>query len=958
MGHQSVVAAVEHRVVVAQPVGDVVRRQHGDGGGPSHPLGAHHAHVGPRDRQDPGGPVRRGADRADALTPLRVRVHGVAGEVRREMLAHRDRAHPRAPAAVRDAERLVQVQVRHVAAELPRLGVAEQRVEVRPVDVDLPTVLVDDPAQLGDPVLVRAVGRGVGDHDRGQVVAVLLALRRQVLEVDRPVLGCLHHDHAHAGHHRRGGVGAVGRGRDQADVARPLAAGDVVATDGQQAGELALGTGVGLQGDPVVAGDLREPSLELGDQGVVPRGVLGRGEGVQVGEPGEADGLHLGGGVQLHRAGPERDHPPVEREVTRREPTQVAQHRGLGPVAVEHLMGEEVALPGQRLGQGVAGAPVRGLEVDLPGTERRQDRLEVLAAGGLGGGDADVVRVDEAQVHAPGAGGRHHGLGAPGYPGEDGVEELVVDHLDARLAQRLGERYGVPVGALRDRAQPVGAVVDGVHRGRHGEEHLRGADVRGRLVTADVLLAGLQREPVRGTPLGVDRDAHEATGQVALDPGADRHVAGVRAAVEQRNTEPLRGADDDVGAHRAGRLQDGEGEQVRGHHGHPATFVHLVDERTRVRDVAGGTGVLHEHAADLTVRKTRAEVGDLDLDAHRAGTGADDLDGLRERVGVHDEPPGGLAVGAAHQRHRLSSGGPLVEQRGVRGRQPGEVADHGLEVQQRLEASLRDLGLVGRVRRVPARVLQHVAAYDGRRDRAVVAQADHRLEGIVAGRGVAGEASGFLLPHSGREVERRGSADPARDGRVHEVLEGGEPERPEHGALIALAGADVPIGEHAAGVELGQGGLVGHGGSRWQTRSGRLPLCRAGARTVLQSCLVRAVLAPERFRGGLPLRRSATRPVLVGTETLPRGFVSSYTLPHSSSADDEPGVRGPDTGFVDSRGVSRRCGHAGARRARRRPAAPRRPRARWAARRASPRSRARHRRSRCRRRPGLPGAGR
>ena len=46
-----------------------------------------------------------------------------------------------------------------------------------------------------------------------------------------------------------------------------------------------------------------------------------------------------------------------------------------------------------------------------------------------------------------------------------------------------------------DGPQPVRAVVDGVERGRHGQQHLRGADVRRGPVAANVLLAGLQRQP-------------------------------------------------------------------------------------------------------------------------------------------------------------------------------------------------------------------------------------------------------------------------------------------------------------------------------------------------------------------------------------------------------------------------------------------------------------------------------
>ena len=166
----------------------------------------------------------------------------------------------------------------------------------------------------------------------------------------------------------------------------------------------------------------------------------------------------------------------------------------------------------------------------------------------------------------PGRAGGGDDLGRPARdPGQHGVEERAVHHLDAGLAQRRGEHGGVPVGAARDGAQPLGAVVDGVHRRHDGEQHLGGADVGGRLVAADVLLAGLQRQAVRRTPLGVDGHADQPAGQVPLEAGGDRHVAGVRAAVEERDAEALGGADDDVGAELAGRLEQREREQVGGH---------------------------------------------------------------------------------------------------------------------------------------------------------------------------------------------------------------------------------------------------------------------------------------------------------------------------------------------------------------------------------------------------------
>ena len=241
---------------------------------------------------------------------------------------------------MRDAERLVEVEVRHVATEGARLRQPEQGVQVRAVDVHLAAVLVHDRAQVGDGVLERSVCGGIGDHDRGEVVAVRLAALPEVVQVDRPVGGRLDDHDPHPGHHRRRRVGAVRTRRDQADVTLVVARGAVVRADGEQPGELALRPGVRLDRHLCVPGDLGQPVLQGVDQLQVAGGVVGRREGVQVGEAGETDGLHLGGGVELHRARAQRDHPPVEGVVPVGQPLQVPQQVGLGARAVEDRVGE------------------------------------------------------------------------------------------------------------------------------------------------------------------------------------------------------------------------------------------------------------------------------------------------------------------------------------------------------------------------------------------------------------------------------------------------------------------------------------------------------------------------------------------------------------------------------------------------------------------------------------------
>ena len=137
-------------------------------------------------------------------------------QVRREVRLRRDRPDARSAAAVRDRERLVEVQVRDVAAEVAEAGVAEQRVEVRAVDVHLAARIVHGLRDLEHVVLVHPVRRRVRDHERGQLVGVRGDLRAQVVEVDVAGLVARDDDDLHAGEHRGCRVGAVRGRRDEA----------------------------------------------------------------------------------------------------------------------------------------------------------------------------------------------------------------------------------------------------------------------------------------------------------------------------------------------------------------------------------------------------------------------------------------------------------------------------------------------------------------------------------------------------------------------------------------------------------------------------------------------------------------------------------------------------------------------------------------------------------------------
>ncbi len=135
---------------------------------------------------------------------------------------------------------------------------------------------------------------------------------------------------------------------------------------------------------------------------------------------------------------------------------------------------------------------------------------------------------------------------------------------------------------------------------------------------------------------------------------------------------------------------------------------------------AVGGRVLQQHAAQRVAQRHIRGVADDQVDAHRPRPGRHDRQRLRVAVRGGEEHLALPPPDAEAHRHRLGGGGRLVQQRCIRQRQAGQIADHGLEVEQGLEPTLRDLGLVRRIGRVPQRVLQHIPQDHRRCVRAVI----------------------------------------------------------------------------------------------------------------------------------------------------------------------------------------------------------------------------------------------
>ena len=249
-------------------------------------------------------------------------------------------------------------------------------------------------------------------------------------------------------------------------------------------------------------------------------------------------------------------------------------------------MGEELRRApqrgGQHIGRGI-GQPHVGGAFHL--ADGGHERAQVLVGGGLvaAGLQRAVRRQVQVVPRLPGPVQRPGRLvPSAGEDDPDRVEEVTTARSVPKVMQGGGQDSGATVGGPGDGGQPVGPVVSRVHGRRHREQHLRRADVAGRLFPADVLLTGLQGQAVGGPAIGVHRDPDQPAGQLALERVADRHVARVRAAEPQRHAEPLGRAHRDVRAHLARRPQQGQRQQVGGHRGQRTPHVRRLDQRGEV----------------------------------------------------------------------------------------------------------------------------------------------------------------------------------------------------------------------------------------------------------------------------------------------------------------------------------------------------------------------------------------
>ena len=142
----------------------------------------------------------------------------------------------------------------------------------------------------------------------------------------------------------------------------------------------------------------------------------------------------------------------------------------------------------------------------------------------------------------------------------------------------------------------------------------------------------------------------------------------------------------------------------------------------------------------------------------------DDVQRLRMYVIGNKERVGSVLACSFTKRHRFGSGGCFIQQRSVRHFHSCQIHHHLLKRQQAFQSALRDFSLVGRVSRVPARILQHVSQNYIWGVRPVITHPNHRSFDLVLLRVFSQNINGIYFGRGRRKIQIVFDKDVGRNG--------------------------------------------------------------------------------------------------------------------------------------------------------------------------------------------------
>ena len=139
----------------------------------------------------------------------------------------------RSPATMRNAERLVKIEVRNICTEFSRLRYTNECVEIGSININLSASVVNHFADLGDSFFKYSVSRWVGNHERRKCAAVLPYLLLQIIKADISSIVTCNNNNLHTSHNCARCICSVCTGWNQANSSVLLTAGIEIATNGK-----------------------------------------------------------------------------------------------------------------------------------------------------------------------------------------------------------------------------------------------------------------------------------------------------------------------------------------------------------------------------------------------------------------------------------------------------------------------------------------------------------------------------------------------------------------------------------------------------------------------------------------------------------------------------------------------------------------------------------------------------